>query len=109
MSEGRLGQLRALKSTFWFYKPDHYFEAAEWRKHKGAGPISVNLVHDVNLMRHFCGEVVQVQAQSAPSKRDFENEELASAILSFDTGATATVTVSESVVSLWNWEMSSKQ
>lgn len=109
ISEGRLGQIRALQSTCWFYKPDDYFEVAEWRKLKGAGPISVNLVHDVDLMRHFCGEVLRVQAQSVPSSRGFENEELASAILTFDTGAIATVSVSDSVVSPWSWEMTSKE
>ena len=92
----------------WFYKPDDYFEVAEWRKLKGAGPISVNLVHDV-VDAAFLREVLRVQAQSVPSSRGFENEELASAILTFDTGAIATVSVSDSVVSPWSWEMTSKE
>jgi predicted dehydrogenase len=95
--------------TCWFYKPDDYFEAAPWRKKAGAGPISVNLVHDVDLMRHFLGEVITVQAQMAPSLRGFENEDLAAAVLRFESGAVCTITVSDSVVSPWSWELTSRE
>ena len=106
---GKIGAVRAAQATCWFYKPDAYYDVAPWRKRKGAGPISVNLVHDVDLLRYFCGEVVSVQAQAAPSQRGFENEEVASAVLTFDTGAIATVSVSDGVVSPWSWEMTSKE
>ena len=109
IQDGSIGKVRALQVTCWFYKPDGYFDTAPWRKLKGAGPISVNLVHDVDLMRHFCGEVISVQAQAAPSERGFENEDVASAVLKFDTGAIATVSVSDGVVAPWSWEMTSKE
>ena len=102
---GAIGDVRVAQSTCWFYKPDNYFEAAPWRTKKGAGPISVNLVHDVDLIRHLCGEVVSVQAQMAPSQRGFENEDLAAAVLRFENGAICTVSVSDSVVAPWSWEM----
>ncbi|MGO1117378.1 Gfo/Idh/MocA family protein [Rhodovibrionaceae bacterium A322] len=104
---GEIGTIRGFQATCWFYKPDDYFEVAPWRKEKGAGPISVNLVHDVDLMRHFCGEVSAVQAQMTPSRRGYENEDLAAAVLSFETGAIATLTVSDSVVAPWSWELTS--
>ncbi len=109
IAKGQIGTVRAVQATCWFYKPDGYFDVAPWRKLKGAGPISVNLVHDVDLLRHFCGEVVRVQAMAAPSQRGFENEEVASAVLTFDTGAIATVSVSDGVVSPWSWELTSKE
>jgi len=105
--DGAVGQVRVAQSTCWFYKPDDYFETAPWRKASGAGPISVNLVHDVDLLRAFCGEVVSVQAQMAPSLRGFENEDLAAAVLRFESGAICTVSVSDSVVAPWSWEMTS--
>ena len=83
---GAVGDIRAIQATCWFYKPDHYFEKAPWRRRKGAGPISVNLVHDVDLLRHFCGEVDAVQAVAVPSRRGFENEDLATAVLRFRIG-----------------------
>ena len=107
--DGAIGQVRAAQVTCWFYKPDDYFDVAPWRKKTGAGPISVNLVHDVDLMRHFLGEVVTVQAQMAPSLRGFENEDLAAAVLRFASGAVCTITVSDSIVSPWSWELTSRE
>ncbi len=109
IKDGAIGQVRAAQVTCWFYKPDNYFDVAPWRKKAGAGPISVNLVHDVDLMRHFLGEVITVQAQMAPSLRGFENEDLAAAVLRFESGAVCTITVSDSVVSPWSWELTSRE
>lgn len=102
---GAIGDVRVAQATCWFYKPDDYFDVAPWRKQQGAGPISVNLVHDIDLIRYFCGEVISVQAQMAPSLRGFENEDLAAAVLRFESGAICTVSVSDSVVAPWSWEM----
>jgi predicted dehydrogenase len=106
---GAIGRVRAAQSTCWFYKPDDYFDAAPWRKCLGAGPISVNLVHDVDLMRHFCGEVASVQAIAAPSLRGFQNEDVAAAVLRFDSGAVGTITVSDSITAPWSWEMTAAE
>ena len=107
ISQGKIGAVRAVHANCWFYKPDHYFDVAPWRKLRGAGPISVNLVHDVDLIRYLCGEIVSVQAQSAPSRRGFENEDVAAAVLGFENGAVGTITVSDSIVAPWSWEMTS--
>ncbi|MDP5220211.1 Gfo/Idh/MocA family oxidoreductase [Ruegeria sp. 2205SS24-7] len=109
LADGAIGDIRAVQATCWFYKPDHYFQAAPWRMRKGAGPISVNLVHDVDLLRHFCGEVRSVQAIAVPSARGFENEDLATAILTFAGGAVATISVSDSIVAPWSWELTSRE
>lgn len=104
---GEIGDVRAINTICWFYKPDYYFDNAPWRKMKGAGPVSVNLIHDIDLMRYFCGEVEAVQAQFADAKRGYENEDLGSAILRFASGAIGTVTVSDSIASPWSWEFTS--
>lgn len=109
LQSGAIGAVRAVQATCWFYKPDHYFDAAPWRMRKGAGPISVNLVHDVDLLRHFCGEVSSVQAIAVPSARGFENEDLATAILAFEQGSVATISVSDSVVGPWSWELTARE
>lgn len=109
IERGDIGALRAIQVTSWFYKPDHYFTVAPWRKRKGAGPISVNMVHDVDLLRHFCGEVVRVQAQAVPSVRGFENEDLAAALLSFDSGAIATISVADAIAAPWSWELTARE
>ncbi|MEM9734783.1 MAG: Gfo/Idh/MocA family oxidoreductase [Pseudomonadota bacterium] len=104
ISSGALGEVRAVQATCWFYKPDHYFAQAPWRTKKGAGPISVNLVHDIDLLRHLVGEVASVQAVAAPSTRGFDNEDVAAAVLQFQNGAVGTITVSDSIVAPWSWE-----
>ncbi|WP_108838069.1 Gfo/Idh/MocA family protein [Tateyamaria sp. Alg231-49] len=109
LAQGQIGDIRAVQATCWFYKPDHYFEAAPWRTQKGAGPISVNLVHDVDLLRHFCGDVDTVQAIAVTSHRGFENEDLATAVLRFKSGAIATISVSDSIVAPWSWELTARE
>jgi len=109
LMDGAVGEIRAVQATCWFYKPDYYFEVAPWRTKKGAGPISVNLVHDVDLLRHFCGEVTSVQAIAIPSRRGFENEDLATAVLKFRSGSIATISVSDSIVAPWSWELTARE
>ncbi len=109
IDDGEIGTLRAAQATCWFYKPDDYFAQAPWRTKKGAGPISVNLVHDIDLLRYLCGEVVSVQAQAAPALRGFENEDLASALLRFQSGALGTITVSDAIAAPWSWEMTAAE
>ena len=106
---GRLGRVCTAQATCWFHKPGSYFDAAPWRKRTGAGPISVNLAHDIDLMRHLVGEIAHVQAAAAPSSRGFENEEVAAAVLTFETGAIGTIAVSDIAVSPWSWEMTSAE
>ena len=107
IDNGDIGQIRAIHSQCWFYKPDSYFETAPWRTKIGAGPISVNLVHDVDFIRYICGEVASVQAQATPSQRGFENEDVAAAILRFTNGVIGTITVSDSIAAPWSWELTS--
>ncbi len=109
LSSGVIGEIRAIQASCWLYKPNQYFEVAPWRKLKGAGPISVNLVHDVDLLRYFCGEVSAVQAVAVPSVRGFENEDFATAILTFQSGAIATISVSDSIVAPWSWELTARE
>ena len=99
------GAGRVAHPACWPREPDAHFAEAPWRTRAGAGPISVALVHDVDTLRHLCGEVVSVQAQAAPSARGHENEDGAAAILRLEAGVLATMTVSDAVASPWSWEM----
>ena len=109
IQSGEIGEIRAVHANCWFYKPDHYFDQAPWRKRKGAGPISVNLVHDVDIIRHLCGEIAGVQAQATQSIRGHENEDVAAAVLRFESGAIGTITVADGVVSPWSWELTARE
>ena len=38
-----------------------YFDL-EWRRTKDAGPVLINLIHDVDLLHFFFGPIVRIQA-----------------------------------------------
>lgn len=101
---GRLGRILTLSGQFWLVKPDEYFEV-DWRRQEGAGPILINLIHDIDLFRYLCGEIVGVQALSSNAVRGNPAEETAVAILRFANGALGTVSASDTVVSPWSWEL----
>ncbi len=102
---GRLGQIVAVHGSFWIYKPDDYFNV-DWRTKPGAGPIFINLIHEVDLMRHMIGEITSVQAMQSNAVRGFAVEDTAVILLRFANGAVGTLTISDSLVSPWSWEMS---
>ena len=106
INSGRLGRVLTLHGQFWLMKPDDYFDIG-WHREKGAGPVFINLIHDVDLFRYLCGEVVEVQAQESNIVRGNEVEETAVVILRFASGVLATVNVSDSVVAPWSWELTS--
>jgi predicted dehydrogenase len=104
VNSGRLGKILTINGQFWLMKPDDYFDVS-WRRQKGAGPLLLNLVHDVDLFRYLCHEVVAVQAQTSNIMRGNEVEETAVILLEFASGVLGTVNVSDSVVAPWSWEM----
>jgi len=106
---GEIGRVRSVQGTCWLYKPDDYFETAPWRTKIGAGPISVNLVHDVDLMRYLIGDVIRVQAAMSINARGYENEDVGAAVLTFANGVVGTISVSDSVVSPWSWELTARE
>lgn len=101
---GELGTILAIQATCWFHKPDDYFEVA-WRRQKGGGPILLNLIHDIDLLRHICGDIVSVQAMVSNALRGNPVEETAGILLSFASGAIGTISVSDAVTAPWSWEL----
>jgi len=106
IDEGDLGRITSVHGTCWLMKPDEYF-APEWRRKDGAGPIMVNAIHDIDLLRYLCGDVQSVQAISSNVVRGFETEDTAAALIKFRSGALGTFNISDTVPSPWSWEMTS--
>lgn len=101
---GRLGNVLAVHGICWFFKPHDYFDIS-WRREKGAGPVFLNLIHDIDNLRYLCGEVASVQALESNAVRGNAVEETAVILLRFASGALGTVTVSDSIVAPWSWEL----
>lgn len=108
IDEGVLGTLVAVQGTCWFHKPDDYFDA-EWRRQPGAGPVFLNLVHDIDLLAHLCGDIKSVQALESNNARSNEVEDTAAILLRFASGALGTINVSDAVVAPWSWELTAAE
>jgi predicted dehydrogenase len=101
---GQLGRIVSATALATFLKPNPYFELA-WRREAGGGPILINLIHDIDMLRFLLGEVTEVQAMDSHAVRGFEVEDTAAALLRFASGALATVIVSDATTSPWCWDM----
>ncbi|MEO0547187.1 MAG: Gfo/Idh/MocA family oxidoreductase [Pseudomonadota bacterium] len=108
VASGAIGSVVAVNAMCWLYKPDDYFNV-EWRTKTGAGPVFINLIHDVDLLRYLCGEIFAVQAFQSSVARGHEVEDTAAVTLQFASGALGTVTVSDSIVAPWSWEMTAAE
>ncbi|MBU9400117.1 Gfo/Idh/MocA family protein [Burkholderia multivorans] len=104
VQSGRLGRPVAANALATFYKPDAYFDV-EWRRQAGGGPVLINLIHDIDIMRFLLGEIVEVCAQTSNGVRGFDVEDTAAVLLRFDSGALGTLAVSDCAVSPWNWDL----
>lgn len=105
---GALGQIASVQGTTWFMKPEGYFQP-DWRRRKGAGPVYLNLIHDIDLLQHFCGPVAQVHAMDSSAIRGFEVEDTAVLILRFASGVLGTFNTCDSAVAPWSWELTAHE
>ena len=108
LDEGAIGNVVAMHGMFWLYKPDDYFSQA-WRKSEGAGPIYINLSHDIDLMRHLLGEIRSVQAIATNQTRGFGVEDTSVALLQFSSGVVGSISISDTIVSPWSYELTSNE
>ncbi|MEJ0075842.1 MAG: Gfo/Idh/MocA family oxidoreductase [Alphaproteobacteria bacterium] len=105
LASTRFGRPVALQGSALFYKPAQYFKEGAWRTKKGGGPILINLIHEIGLMRLFFGEIDSVFAMPSHSVRGFEVEDTAAIALNFTNGALGTFILSDTAASSKSWEM----
>ena len=103
IAAGRLGRVVSVHAFFWLCKPDPYFEVA-WRRQPGGGPVLINLIHDIDLLRHLVGEIAEVQALQSNALRGHPVDETTALTFRFANGALGTANVSDAIVSPWSWE-----
>lgn len=92
---GDLGDLTLGVITIPYFRPQAYFEQAEWRGTwalDGGGVLMNQGIHLVDLLVWFMGDPVQVQAHAPTLGREIEVEDTLVATLRFNNGALATIT-----------------
>jgi predicted dehydrogenase len=109
IDQGTLGKLVAVMGSALFFKPDHYFADAPWRRELGAGPILLNMIHEVHNLRMLCGDIVAVQAFSSHATRGFPVEDTVAINLRFASGALGTFMLSDTAASPRSWEQTSQE
>ena len=101
---GEIGDLLAVSMMWTLMKPEGYFDIA-WRSVKpDGGPVLINLVHELDILRYICGEIDQVFAQGRSTARGFEVEDSVSISLTFRNGAVAVILGSDATTAPWSYE-----
>ncbi|MEX2423842.1 MAG: Gfo/Idh/MocA family oxidoreductase [Acidimicrobiia bacterium] len=106
IDSGEIGRVVSAQAMFWLRKPDDYFDV-EWRRQPGGGPVFINLIHDIDLLRHLVGEITAVQAITSNTVRGFDVEDTAVIVFEFESGALGTANVSDAIAAPWSWELTS--
>jgi predicted dehydrogenase len=109
IASGQLGQLVAVMGSATFLKPDHYFADAPWRREPGAGPILLNMIHEVHNLRMMCGDIVAVQAFASHATRGFAVEDTVSINLRFASGVLGSFLLSDTAACARSWEQTSRE
>ena len=105
IESGGIGRLVAVECLWAMRKHDAYFDT-QWRRTRpGGGTALINLIHDVDLLRHLCGDIARVYAEGGAQMRGLGVEDTVAITLRFTNGAVGTLLASDAAPSPWGWEL----
>lgn len=97
IDDGSLGTPILGEVSVLLHRPSAYYASDPWRGRwdtDGGGVLMTQAIHQVDLLQWFCGTPVSVTGfiRTHAHGEHIETEDSASAVVAFDTGATATIT-----------------
>ena len=104
IDSGKLGKIVAGNVMCWLYKNKDWYKE-KWRIKKGGGPLGINLVHDIDLICYLLGPVQFVQASTSNKIRKYGVEDTAVVNFTFKSGTLCTLSVSDTIVGPWSYEL----
>ena len=104
IDSGKFGKIVAGNVMCWLYKNKDWYKE-KWRIKKGGGPLGINLVHDIDLICYLLGPVQSVQSATSNLIRKYEVEDTAVVNFIFKSGALCTLSVSDTIVGPWSYEL----
>jgi predicted dehydrogenase len=102
IASGELGDVVTVSLIWAMRKPAPYFEG-NWRA-AGGSPVMINLVHDIDMLRHVIGEVSEIAALRGRDLRRADRIESGAVALAFENGATGTISFADTAPSPWGFE-----
>ena len=90
LDDNRLGRLLGVNGVFALRKDANYFV----QRPRGVG--LVNLIHDLDLLQHFCGRLTAVSAAVSHAGRNSREEDTIALVLEFDSGVVGSMVATDS-------------
>lgn len=108
IERGELGRLVSFTALWFVRKPDDYYDV-RWRTRPGGGPVLTNLIHEIDLIRHLCGEIESVYAAGSSAARGLPVEDSVAITLRLAGGALGSIAASDAAVSPWSYELTTHE
>lgn len=102
LDSGEIGDPVTVTLIWAMGKPDAYFDG-NWRS-AGGSPVMINLVHDLDLLRYWFGDIAHIAALPGQTRRDGARIDSGAVALRLENGATATISFADSAPSPWGFE-----
>lgn len=93
MDAGKFGKISHANATVRWNRGQAYYDQAPWRgtKQFDGGVLMNQAIHNLDLLLWFMGPVKSVQGMVATRFRDIETEDVATALIEFESGALGVV------------------
>lgn len=103
IDERRVGRPVVASLMWTMKKPDDYFEV-EWRKNQDGAPVRMNLIHEIDLLRWYFGEVTGVTGFGSNAQRGAARTESGGAVIAFSSGVHVTIAFADTTPTPWGFE-----